>query len=208
MWRHFTLCITQSRYLVAVSASSSLPPVGPLNMQSLCRSWRSLAVLISGRRQRYQLRRFVAAGPRHRRAAGSGSSVAGGSRCGRGEGGGWTWGWWRSWIHLGDLHLTRRRRRPSRLHGRHVCHHSCNMYVIENLNCVKHERSISLRATTITVYVCNLVKIYYGRPCNRADHYIFILWFLLSSSSCFFFPRLISAVGDWMSTILPHMVWP
>jgi len=41
--------------------------------------------------------------------------------------------------------------------------------------------------------------------CNRADHYIFIL-FLLSSSS--FFPRLISAVADWMSTILPHMVWP
>jgi len=23
-----------------------------------------------------------------------------------------------------------------------------------------------------------------------------------------FFPRLISAVGDWMSTTLPHMVWP
>ena len=23
-----------------------------------------------------------------------------------------------------------------------------------------------------------------------------------------FFPRLISSVGDWMSTILPHMVWP
>jgi len=23
-----------------------------------------------------------------------------------------------------------------------------------------------------------------------------------------FFPRLISVVGDWMSTILPHMVWP
>jgi len=34
---------------------------------------------------------------------------------------------------------------------------------------------------------------------------IFILWFLLLSS---FFPRLISAVGDRMSTILPHMVWP
>jgi len=27
--------------------------------------------------------------------------------------------------------------------------------------------------------------------------------FLLSS----FFPRLISAVGDWMSTVLPHMMW-
>jgi len=34
--------------------------------------------------------------------------------------------------------------------------------------------------------------------CNRAGHYIFALWFLL------FFPRLISAVADWMSTILLH----
>jgi len=35
--------------------------------------------------------------------------------------------------------------------------------------------------------------------------YIFILWFLHLS----FFPRLTSAVeGDWMSTILPHMMWP
>ena len=41
--------------------------------------------------------------------------------------------------------------------------------------------------------------------CNRADHYIFALWFL---SSSFSFPRLISAVGDWMSTILLHMAWP
>jgi len=37
---------------------------------------------------------------------------------------------------------------------------------------------------------------------SRCGHYIFALWFLL------FFPRLISAVADWMSTILPHMVWP
>jgi len=42
--------------------------------------------------------------------------------------------------------------------------------------------------------------------CNRADHYIFILFLLLLSS--FLFPRLISAVGDWMFTILRHMVWP
>jgi len=34
--------------------------------------------------------------------------------------------------------------------------------------------------------------------------YIFILLFVLSS----FFPCLISAVRDWMSAILPHMVWP
>ena len=31
---------------------------------------------------------------------------------------------------------------------------------------------------------------------NRADHYVFALWFLLLSS---FFPRLISAIADWMS---------
>ena len=40
---------------------------------------------------------------------------------------------------------------------------------------------------------------------NRADHYIIAWWFLLSF---FFFSRLISAVGDWMSAIIPHMVWP
>ena len=46
----------------------------------------------------------------------------------------------------------------------------------------------------------------YGRPiCNRADRYILPCGFFLSSS---IFPHLISAVGDWMSTILPHMVWP
>jgi len=36
--------------------------------------------------------------------------------------------------------------------------------------------------------------------CNRADRYIFMLYL--------FFPRLISDVGDWMFTILRHMVWP
>jgi len=39
---------------------------------------------------------------------------------------------------------------------------------------------------------------------HRCGHYIFVLWFLSFS----FFPRLISAVADWMSTILLHMVWP
>ena len=43
---------------------------------------------------------------------------------------------------------------------------------------------------------------------NRADRYVFALWFLLLLLSSFFFPRLISAVADWMSAILPHMVWP
>ena len=45
--------------------------------------------------------------------------------------------------------------------------------------------------------------------CNRAGHYIFALWFLsIFLLLSIFFPRLISAVGDWMSTILSHMVWP
>ena len=44
---------------------------------------------------------------------------------------------------------------------------------------------------------------------NRADHYIFALWFLLSFFLfLLFFPRLISAATDWMSARLPHMVWP
>jgi len=39
---------------------------------------------------------------------------------------------------------------------------------------------------------------------NRADHYIFALWFLsvFFYLSFFFFPRLISAAAGWMSTIL------
>jgi len=38
-------------------------------------------------------------------------------------------------------------------------------------------------------------------------HPIFLLCgFFLSSS--IFFPRLIPAVAEWMSTILPHIMWP
>ena len=43
--------------------------------------------------------------------------------------------------------------------------------------------------------------------CDRETIYIFMLWFVLLSSFFFFFPRLISAAADWMSTILRHMVW-
>ena len=42
--------------------------------------------------------------------------------------------------------------------------------------------------------------------CNRAGHIYFHP--VVCSSSSSFFPRLISAVADCMSTILPHMVWP
>ena len=54
------------------------------------------------------------------------------------------------------------------------------------------------------LYFCPVVS-FMVALCNRADHIYFhpvsSFFFLL------FFPRLISAVGDWMSTILRHMVW-
>ena len=44
--------------------------------------------------------------------------------------------------------------------------------------------------------------------CNRVDHiYFHPVSFFFLLLLLFLFPRLISAVGDWMSTILPHMVW-
>jgi len=42
--------------------------------------------------------------------------------------------------------------------------------------------------------------------CNRADHNIFMLFLSSFFSFLLFFPRLNSAVGDWMFTILWHMV--
>jgi len=66
----------------------------------------------------------------------------------------------------------------------------------------------------IMVALCNRADHTYFHPVsfmvalwNRETIYIFMLWFVLSSFFLFF-PRLISAVGDWMFTILWHMVWP
>ena len=41
--------------------------------------------------------------------------------------------------------------------------------------------------------------------CSSCGHCIFVLFFFLLLS---FFPRLILAVAEWMSTTLLHMVWP
>jgi len=45
---------------------------------------------------------------------------------------------------------------------------------------------------------------------RRTAHQMRTLYFcpVVSSSSFYPFPRLFSAVAEWMSTILPHMVWP
>ena len=85
-----------------------------------------------------------------------------------------------------------------------------------------HFRSLFALSQLIMVALCNradhyifmlwfvlLLLLLMVALCNRADHYIFMLWFvLLSSFFLLFFPSLILAVGDWMFTILWHMVWP
>jgi len=49
----------------------------------------------------------------------------------------------------------------------------------------------------------NVINTCYLYPPYVIGAIIFIALWLL-----YFFPRLISAAGDWMSTIFPHMVWP
>jgi len=61
----------------------------------------------------------------------------------------------------------------------------------------------TVKANTLCIFTCIIMV----ALCNRADHYIFMLWFVLLLLS-FFFPCLISAAADWMSAILPHVVWP
>ena len=67
---------------------------------------------------------------------------------------------------------------------------------------------------TSVIEFSECVRIIYTRPVTR------FLWppygigqaiIFLSCDFCLlllFFPRLMSAVRDWMSTILPHMAWP
>jgi len=65
---------------------------------------------------------------------------------------------------------------------------------------------LNLVVCTYEMYtVCQNVHLFMVALLNRADHYIIALWFFFFLS---FFPRLISDVADWMSAILPHMVWP
>ena len=71
-----------------------------------------------------------------------------------------------------------------------------------NRNIVRYNKYL------VVVTVVVVLSVIMVALCNRADHYIFMLWFVLLLSFFLFFPRLISAVGDWMFTILWHMVWP
>ena len=66
--------------------------------------------------------------------------------------------------------------------------------------------STSLHCATLVGNKHRVAPVIMVDLCNRADHYIFALWFL--SFFLFFFPRLISAIAEWMSAIIAHMVWP
>jgi len=56
-----------------------------------------------------------------------------------------------------------------------------------------------------STFLFKLVMVALGQTIIFSSCFFFLLLLL---SSFFFFPRLISAVGDWMFTILWHMVWP
>jgi len=94
---------------------------------------------------------------------------------------------------------------PMRSRCRHVCCWICWVKVFEVSFCILS----SLLLSWVLDLVCRhwRAEVIMVVLCNRADHYIFMLWFVILLSSSFF-PCLISAATDWMSAILPHMVWP
>jgi len=67
----------------------------------------------------------------------------------------------------------------------------------------QYARGTSSHANTIWLTNLHVIMVALW---NRADHYIFALWFLSFFLLSFFFLRLISAAADWMSTILRHIM--
>jgi len=90
--------------------------------------------------------------------------------------------------------------------------HQCAPYLIHvpwthaSQHSKRHLDQVS-RFRTANGPICYNGPLFMAALWNRPGHYIFVHGFFLSSSS-FFIPRLISAAADWMSTILPRMVWP
>ena len=123
-------------------------------------------------------------------------------------------GWCKATVTWSSCHVTTKTLRCfTRLHWVSVrsassSHSRCSVNAPLIFN-----NSPTLRHSTTCVVVLRLVTsvevilLFMVTLCNRADHYIFVMLFLLLSFF-FFFPRLISPVADWMSAILPHMVWP
>jgi len=88
---------------------------------------------------------------------------------------------------------------------------SCRRCTIDGCDGTPFVLTVSLRVATHAhthTHFGYIRMLLMAALCNRAGHIYFhpvVSSFFLSS---FLFPSLISAVGDWMSTILPHMVCP
>jgi len=85
----------------------------------------------------------------------------------------------------------------------------CNVISLSCSNTVTKYKYSATVGNTIELERCNKVRdmgLIMAALCNRGPLYFCpVVSFFLSSS---FFPRLISAATDWMSTILLHMAWP
>ena len=69
-------------------------------------------------------------------------------------------------------------------------------------------RSTLIRCFMLFNHIPRLLHIYGRPPMGRPIYSAIVLSFFLFSSFFFLFPRIFSAVADWMSAILPHMMWP
>ena len=105
-----------------------------------------------------------------------------------------------------------RRRRPNCACQSPICLDTSNWIPPSSAAAVqtldrRHPTGNCSQFVVAVMFICSNFTDSYLTLWNRADHYIFILSFVLLSSSSSF-PRLISAVAEWMSAILAHMVWP
>ena len=79
--------------------------------------------------------------------------------------------------------------------------HPCEFQRVSRLGSVTARHSSSGRQPNLRRWAQGAT---YIRQCgHHVGHWPTFQFLLLS-----FFPRLFSAVADWMSTILPHMMWP
>ena len=116
----------------------------------------------------------------------------------------------------GDRHLSVNVRLQQGLHPRHSTL-SCMSFPVSRRARMNPAKNNSSLLSTIARFPRARGNARAPRPlimvalCNRqtiifscCGLFFFFFFFL----SFFFFPRLISAAADWMSAILPHMVWP
>jgi len=73
------------------------------------------------------------------------------------------------------------------------------------MHCIVLTAFVGNRGLAVSLSGMTYLVLFMVALCNRADH---IYFHPVSFFFFLFFPRLISAVGDWMFTILWHMVWP